>query len=378
MKNFTFKTLIILFIFNFSFDVNAQAPEKMSFQAVVRDDSNNLISNSQVGMKVEMLQGSDTGTLVYEEIHTPMTNLNGLVSFEIGAGDIIFGSLSEIDWSQGPYFIKTQTDPNGGSNYSIEGVSELLSVPYALYALNGNEGAAGTDGNGIVSVTENNNGTFTLIFDDETTFTTSDLTGPQGPKGETGSPGEQGPQGIAGPKGEKGDEGKQGPAGPQGEQGPRGEIGPQGPIGIHGEKGAKGEPGNDGLIGPQGPKGDKGDSGLQGSQGPEGLQGPAGPQGEQGPKGEKGDQGTQGIPGPAGSDLEYKSGSSSGTTTINVTFSSPMPDTNYTVNLTRVGSCARGVHISNKTTNGFEINVEYTLALPLCTATIDWLAVPFK
>ena len=112
----------------------AQAPEKMSYQAVIRDASNNLTSNQVVGMQISILQGSATGTAVYVETQTPTTNANGLVSIEIGAGTIISGNFATIDWTNGPYFIKTETDPNGGTNYTITGTSQLLSVPYALHA----------------------------------------------------------------------------------------------------------------------------------------------------------------------------------------------------------------------------------------------------
>jgi hypothetical protein len=198
MKNFTLQALIFLsFLFSFSDSLLAQAPQKMSYQAVVRDDSNALISSSQVGMRIGILQGSSTGTLVYEEIHMPTTNQNGLVSFEIGTGDITSGDFNQIDWSNGPFFIKSETDPTGGSNYSIEGTSEFLSVPYALYALNGPVGA---DGNGIESTIDNEDGTFTLIFDDGTSFTTSDFTGPQGDVGPQGDIGLTGPEGPQGPQ----------------------------------------------------------------------------------------------------------------------------------------------------------------------------------
>lgn len=114
----------------------AQTPEKISYQAIVRDVSNNLVTNQVVGMKISILQGSINGTAVYEEIYNPnpLTNTNGLVSIEIGGGVPIFGTFSSIDWSVGPYFIKTETDPTGGTNYTIIGTSQLLSVPYALFA----------------------------------------------------------------------------------------------------------------------------------------------------------------------------------------------------------------------------------------------------
>lgn len=112
----------------------AQAPEKMSYQAVVRDGSNTLVTSSAVGMQISILQGSSSGTAVYVETQTPTSNANGLVSVEIGDGTLVSGDFSTIDWANGPYFVKTETDPTGGVTYTITGTSQLLSVPYALHA----------------------------------------------------------------------------------------------------------------------------------------------------------------------------------------------------------------------------------------------------
>jgi hypothetical protein len=112
----------------------AQAPDKMSYQAVIRDAENQLVTDQPVGMQVSILQGSVNGTAVYVETHASLTNANGLVSIEIGAGTLVSGDFTTLDWAGGPYFIKTETDPEGGTNYTITGVSQLLSVPYALHA----------------------------------------------------------------------------------------------------------------------------------------------------------------------------------------------------------------------------------------------------
>src|SRR5688572_16476138 len=175
------KSLIHLIAGIFFFTVSssalfAQAPAKMSYQAVIRNAANELVKNTNVGVQVSVLQGSPFGTAVYVERHTATTNINGLVGLEIGSGTPITGVLSAVDWASGPYFIKTETDPAGGTDYSISGTSELLSVPFALYAANG---------------------------------------------------GVEGPQGPEGPKGDKGDQGDEGPEGPQGPQGPEGPQGPQ-------------------------------------------------------------------------------------------------------------------------------------------------------
>lgn len=114
--------------------LSAQAPQKMSYQAVLRNTSNALITNATVGMRISILQGSATGTAVYVETQNPTTNANGLVSLEIGGGTPVTGTFSTINWSNGPFFIKTETAPGGGTNYTITGTTQLLSVPYALYA----------------------------------------------------------------------------------------------------------------------------------------------------------------------------------------------------------------------------------------------------
>jgi len=112
----------------------AQSPEKMSYQAVVRDANNDLIKDTQIGMQISILQSAAGSTAVYVETQTPTTNTNGLVTVEIGGGTVVSGDFSTIDWSAGPYFIKTEIDPAGGTSYTITSTSQLLSTPYALYA----------------------------------------------------------------------------------------------------------------------------------------------------------------------------------------------------------------------------------------------------
>ena len=114
----------------------AQSPQKMSYQAVVRNNDNSLVINRPVGVKISVLQGTDNGNKVYSELFNPNpeTNANGLLTLEIGGGIPVSGTFSEIDWSKGPFFIRTEIDPSGGSNYTVTGTSPLLSVPFALYA----------------------------------------------------------------------------------------------------------------------------------------------------------------------------------------------------------------------------------------------------
>ena len=148
MKKLT-PTLFLLFL---SLCIYGQSPEKMSYQAVIRDASNTLVTNQSIGMQISILQTTITGTTVYAETHTVTTNLNGLVSLEIGTGSTS-DTFSTIDWSAGPYFIKTETDPTGGSSYTITGTSQLMSVPFAMYAKSSGNGITTDQSDAIVANT---------------------------------------------------------------------------------------------------------------------------------------------------------------------------------------------------------------------------------
>lgn len=129
MKKLIF--IIVLFCVNLAF---AQSPQKMSFQAVVRNSSNVLVANSYIGVKASILQGSATGTVIYSETNNATTNTNGLLTLEIGNGTAITGSFTAINWAAGPFFIKTEMDATGGTTYDIISTQQMMSVPYALYA----------------------------------------------------------------------------------------------------------------------------------------------------------------------------------------------------------------------------------------------------
>lgn len=157
MKRFINNSIIAFFICllaGISNQVFAQAPNKVSYQAIVRNSSNALVANTLVGMRVRVLQGSASGTPIYTETHTPTSNANGLVNVEIGGGTVVAGDFSTIDWSAGPYFIKTEIDPTGNnSNYTITGTSQLLSVPYALHAKTAESIVGGGGGGGGTTYT---------------------------------------------------------------------------------------------------------------------------------------------------------------------------------------------------------------------------------
>jgi len=139
-KMYKFRTILIITLVYLliSISIYAQVPQKMSYQAVIRGNNGQLITNQTVGMQISILQDSITGISVYTETQTPTSNANGLVTIEVGAGTFVSGNFSTISWGTGLYFIKTETDTSGGINYTITGTSQLLSVPYALYAQTAN------------------------------------------------------------------------------------------------------------------------------------------------------------------------------------------------------------------------------------------------
>ena len=159
----------------------AQSPNKFSYQAIVRDADGELVINNDVGVRISIIQNSAEGNTVYAETHIKLTNANGLVNLIVGEGDTETGDFQEIDWAEGPYFIKTEADPQGGTQFTVTTTNQMLSVPYALYAeQSGTPGPPGEDGTGIDDVEDNEDGTFTFHFTDGSSFTTPDLTGPEG------------------------------------------------------------------------------------------------------------------------------------------------------------------------------------------------------
>ena len=114
--------------------------------------------------------------MVYSETQTATTNANGLVSLQIGMGTALSGTFAGIDWAAGPYYVKTETDLSGGTNYTIISSNELLSVPYALFSANGTPGPAGPQGPQGIAGTNGTNG----------------AEGPQGPQGIAGTNGTNG------------------------------------------------------------------------------------------------------------------------------------------------------------------------------------------
>lgn len=203
----------------------AQAPMGMNYQAVVRDAAGVPVSNGMVRMRWTMHDGSPAGTAVYSESALLPTNKFGLVSTVLGTNG---GDLSSVNWRLGAKYLQVEVDITGGTSYTDMGTTQLMSVPYALYAeRSGSGGGAGT-------------------------------TGPTGAKGDTGSQGPAGANGAAGATGPQGPAGAAGATGPAGPTGAKGDTGAQGPAGATGAKGD---------TGAQGPAGSNNAWGLTGSAG---------------------------------------------------------------------------------------------------------------
>lgn len=224
----------------------AQAPLKLNYQGVARDNVGIELANQAISLRFSIHQGNPTGLVSYVERHDAIiTNQFGLFSVRIGDGFVISGSMT-IDWAQGPYYFEVEMDANGGNNFISLGTSELISVPYALYAE-----SSGTGG----------------------------LPGPTGPTGDTGFAGETGPTGATGVAGPSGLNGIQGVTGPSGVNGSTGATGIAGNDGIDGITGPTGAQGVDGINGATGPMGAQGQIGITGATGVDGSTGPTGPTG---------------------------------------------------------------------------------------------------
>ncbi len=108
----------------------AQSIQGMRYQAII-GDSTNAMANTTVGMRISIIQGSPSGTVVYAETQTPKTDAHGVADIIIGNGTVVSGDFGGIDWANGPYYIKTEANPAGGINFSKP---ESLRVTYGLYA----------------------------------------------------------------------------------------------------------------------------------------------------------------------------------------------------------------------------------------------------
>ena len=125
------KLVTLLFAIATFATLYAQVPKGFNYQAVVRNSAGNLMINRNVGVNISILQGSETGTVVYSQESNVTTNANGLFTLIVGDNS---NDFANINWANGPYYIKSEIDLNGGRNYTLSTIQKILAVPYAHYA----------------------------------------------------------------------------------------------------------------------------------------------------------------------------------------------------------------------------------------------------
>lgn len=198
MKKILLPFIFALFICQLSI-IYAQVPQGLNYQAVARNATGNPIVNSAIAVRISIRDSTASGTVVYSERDTATTNQFGLFTCKVGMGNVISGTFSAISWANGDKYMEVELDPAGGSSYTYMGTTQLLSVPYALYAQSSGNGAGPTGPTGPTGVT-----------------------GAVGITGDTGPTGPTGIQGIAGPTGNTGAQGITGATGATGVTGATG------------------------------------------------------------------------------------------------------------------------------------------------------------
>jgi uncharacterized protein (TIGR02145 family) len=134
-NNFLMKKLYVFFLFMaVVFTATAQSPLGISYQAIVRNTTGDILANQNVALRISLLHGSITGSAAYVETHAVQSNPFGMINIIIGNGTIVTGVFDSVNWAEGPYFVKLELDAAGGNNFTDLGTSQMMSVPYALFA----------------------------------------------------------------------------------------------------------------------------------------------------------------------------------------------------------------------------------------------------
>jgi len=140
--------------------LNAQVPQSFTYQAIARDMNDHPLENQVIELRVSILAGGPDGEAVYSELHETSTNQWGLFTLEVGnPTTVLSGIFHSINWAMGVYFLKLEIDPAGGMSFQLMGISQLLTVPYALYAdkVRDNDDADADPSNELQTITRNNN-----------------------------------------------------------------------------------------------------------------------------------------------------------------------------------------------------------------------------
>ena len=131
------KNLLLLLLSFLSLSVFAQSPLEFNYQAVARDNKGIPLNNREVKVRFSIRSQATDGAIEYMEIRKLETNPFGMFSVSIGSKDAFFssGSLSDVKWESGRKYLQVEIDVNGGNNYTDLGATQMVSVPYALFAL---------------------------------------------------------------------------------------------------------------------------------------------------------------------------------------------------------------------------------------------------
>lgn len=130
IKEMTYIVLIILI----TPPCHAQSPAQISYQAIVRNQNNQIMANQQISLRISIHEQAIEGNTVYTETHEGETNQNGLISIAIGNGKQVMGTFEQISWENFQHYLETAIDLEGGDNYNITSTSMIQSIPYALFA----------------------------------------------------------------------------------------------------------------------------------------------------------------------------------------------------------------------------------------------------
>jgi uncharacterized surface protein with fasciclin (FAS1) repeats len=152
-KLFTLLALIVITT------INAQAPQGFNYQATVRNSAGELLLNQSVSFKFSILQNSDSGDIVYSENQTANTDDLGHIALVVGQGTATTGTFTNINWGSGTYYLGIEL--NTGTGYVAMGTTQLLSVPYALYA--NTAGSTSSNNTGLISPTITTNPVTNII-----------------------------------------------------------------------------------------------------------------------------------------------------------------------------------------------------------------------
>ena len=151
------KHILLLLSFSLSLLTLAQTPKTISYQGVARNATGQPIPNQSIKVKLSLLETATSTISLYTETHTPTTTGQGLFALQIGAGTVLTGTYLNLDWSNGPKFVKTEIDPAGGDNFTLSSTNPLNAVPFALFAQSGTPGPQGpagaTGAQGLIGLT---------------------------------------------------------------------------------------------------------------------------------------------------------------------------------------------------------------------------------